>query len=66
MRIVVTGASGQLGRYLIAGLKDGPHEIVAWSGTFAGQRRRVPGPAGRLDRPPMPSRRLSTMRTPTS
>ena len=36
MRIVVTGASGQLGRYLIAGLKDGPHEIVAWGGTFQG------------------------------
>jgi dTDP-4-dehydrorhamnose reductase len=36
MRIVVTGASGHLGRYLIAGLKDGPHEIVGWSGTFQG------------------------------
>jgi dTDP-4-dehydrorhamnose reductase len=42
MRIVVTGASGQLGRYLIAGLKDGPHEIVAWGGTFQGSVEGCP------------------------
>ena len=32
MRIVVTGASGQLGSYLIDRLSDGPHEVIAWSG----------------------------------
>ncbi len=32
MRIVVTGASGQLGSYLIDRLIEGPHEIDAWSG----------------------------------
>ncbi len=32
MRIVVTGASGQLGSYLIDLLIERPHEIVAWSG----------------------------------
>ncbi len=37
-------ASGQLGRYLIAGLKDGPHEITAWG-------RHVPGGAGKVVRP---------------
>jgi len=32
MRIVVTGASGQLGSYLIDRLSGGPHEVVGWSG----------------------------------
>ena len=32
MRIVVTGASGQLGAYLIDTLIEGPHEFTAWSG----------------------------------
>ena len=32
MRIVVTGASGQLGSYLIDRLIERSHEIVAWSG----------------------------------
>jgi dTDP-4-dehydrorhamnose reductase len=32
MRIVVTGASGQLGSYLIDRLFERSHEIVAWSG----------------------------------
>ncbi len=32
MRIVVTGASGQLGAYLIDRLIERSHEIVAWSG----------------------------------
>ena len=51
MRIVVTGASGQLGSYMIDRLKDGPHEIVAWSGA-TGHGRRVRGPAHRVDRLP--------------
>jgi len=32
MRILVTGASGQLGCYLIDRLAMGPHEVIAWSG----------------------------------
>ena len=32
MRIVVTGASGQLGSYLLDRLTEGPHEVFAWSG----------------------------------
>ena len=32
MRIVVTGASGQVGSYLIDRLAGGPHEVVAWCG----------------------------------
>jgi dTDP-4-dehydrorhamnose reductase len=31
MRIVVTGASGQLGSYLVDRLIGGPHEIIGWS-----------------------------------
>ena len=33
MRIVVTGASGQLGSSLLARLAGGPHEVIAWSGS---------------------------------
>jgi dTDP-4-dehydrorhamnose reductase len=33
MRIVVTGASGQLGSYLVDRLIEGSHEIDAWTGT---------------------------------
>ncbi len=32
MRILVTGASGQLGSYLIEQLIQGPHQIAGWSG----------------------------------
>ena len=38
MRIVVTGASGQLGSYLIDRLIERSHEIVAWSGRTTGAR----------------------------
>lgn len=38
MRIVVTGASGQLGSYLIDRLIEGSHEIDAWSGQTIGER----------------------------
>lgn len=41
MRILVTGASGQLGSYLLrelrAQVKDQVHEVVAWTGTRSGQ-----------------------------
>lgn len=32
MRIVVTGASGQLGSHLLERLTEDPHEVFAWSG----------------------------------
>jgi dTDP-4-dehydrorhamnose reductase len=41
MRILLTGASGQLGAYLIARLLDLDHEVVAWSGTGTGERQGV-------------------------
>ena len=33
MRIVVTGASGQLGSHLLERLTEDPHEVFAWSGS---------------------------------
>jgi len=42
MRIVVTGASGQLGSYLIGRLVEGPHEIVGWSGRATEERAGLP------------------------
>ncbi len=43
MRILLTGASGQLGAYLIEHLRaeDG-HELIAWSGRDGGERNGVP------------------------
>ncbi len=41
MRVVLTGASGQLGAYLIEALRRGGHEVIAWSGTDAGDRSGV-------------------------
>jgi dTDP-4-dehydrorhamnose reductase len=41
MRVVVTGASGQLGSYLIAALAGAGHVACAWSGNQAGQRGGV-------------------------
>ena len=41
MRILVTGASGQLGAYLIDRLLRTDHAIVAWSGTEASMRHGV-------------------------
>ncbi len=38
MRVVLTGASGQLGAYLIESLLEGGHELVAWSGRVAERR----------------------------
>ncbi len=38
MRIVVTGASGRLGSYLVDRLIAGGHQVFAWSGTTHGLR----------------------------
>jgi dTDP-4-dehydrorhamnose reductase len=42
MRIVVTGASGQVGSYLIDTLTRGPFDIVAWSSQRSIARGEVP------------------------
>ena len=42
MRILVTGASGQLGAYLLRELGSQPDRVVAWSGAQAGERFGVP------------------------
>lgn len=43
MRILLTGASGQLGAYLIASLNTNDrHELIAWSGQTGGDRGGVP------------------------
>ncbi len=38
MRVVLTGASGQLGAYLLDHLGLHGHEVIAWSGAEAGRR----------------------------
>jgi dTDP-4-dehydrorhamnose reductase len=42
MRVVVTGASGQLGSYLVERLVAGGHQPIAWSGSSRGARAGVP------------------------
>jgi dTDP-4-dehydrorhamnose reductase len=42
MRILVTGASGQLGAYLLGELIAGPHTVTAWSGTQQGGFAGIP------------------------
>jgi dTDP-4-dehydrorhamnose reductase len=42
MLILLTGASGQLGAYLIDRLVGHGHDVIAWSGTDRGDRRGVP------------------------
>lgn len=37
MRLLLTGASGQLGSYLLRELRSSSHEVVAWSGTRTGE-----------------------------
>ena len=37
MRILITGASGQLGAYLLRELKESSHEVIAWSGSSTGK-----------------------------
>src|SRR5437773_341497 len=41
MRVLLTGASGQLGAYLIDRFGAEGHELVAWSGTEPGRRGDV-------------------------
>ncbi len=41
MRILITGASGQLGAYLIAEARAVGHEPIAWSGRATGERSGV-------------------------
>jgi dTDP-4-dehydrorhamnose reductase len=41
MLILLTGASGQLGAYLMDRLLGHGHEVIAWSGTDRGDRRGV-------------------------
>jgi dTDP-4-dehydrorhamnose reductase len=41
MRTVVTGASGQLGAYLLEFLVEAGHDVSAWSGTSAGERAGI-------------------------
>ena len=41
MRVVLTGASGQLGAYLVGRLVAAGHEVSAWSGTDTGMRGGV-------------------------
>src|SRR4051812_21868766 len=38
MRVVLTGASGQLGAYLVEGLVRSGHQVFAWSGRETGVR----------------------------
>lgn len=42
MRILLTGASGKLGSYLLQHLQSSPHAVVAWSGTQAGKYFDIP------------------------
>src|SRR5262245_1087990 len=37
MRIFITGASGQLGAYLLRALQGSAHEVIAWSGSSTGE-----------------------------
>src|SRR5262249_26995779 len=41
MRVVLTGASGQRGAYLIEALRAGGHDVSAWSWTGQGRRGDV-------------------------
>lgn len=42
LRVLLTGASGQLGAYVLAHLADRGHQVLAWSGTEAGERGGIP------------------------
>ncbi len=42
MRVLLTGASGQLGAYLIDRLRDGGHRLDAWSGSSPAGHHGVP------------------------
>ncbi len=38
MRVVLTGASGMMGAYLLEGLVEAGHDVIAWSGADLGPR----------------------------
>ncbi|CAN5877340.1 SDR family oxidoreductase [soil metagenome] len=42
MRVLITGASGQLGAYLLDRIGSTRHEVIAWSGSTAGHRADIP------------------------
>ena len=42
MTVLLTGASGQLGAYLLRELSERCHDIIAWSGSGSGQLEGVP------------------------
>jgi dTDP-4-dehydrorhamnose reductase len=42
MRIVLTGASGSLGAYLVKELVRRGHDVIAWSGSRVGERSGIP------------------------
>jgi dTDP-4-dehydrorhamnose reductase len=42
MRVLLTGASGQLGSYLIECLTGAGHEVIPWSASTAGKRAGLP------------------------
>jgi dTDP-4-dehydrorhamnose reductase len=42
MRILITGASGQLGAYLLQELQGSAHEVIAWSGSSTGELFGLP------------------------
>ena len=42
MRVVLTGASGQLGTYLVARLAEAGHVVIAWSGSVLGTVGGIP------------------------
>jgi dTDP-4-dehydrorhamnose reductase len=42
MRIVLTGASGAVGAYLVESLLNRGHDLIAWSGRQTGERSGVP------------------------
>ncbi|HEV3168085.1 MAG TPA: SDR family oxidoreductase [Isosphaeraceae bacterium] len=42
MRVVLTGASGQLGAYLVEELVARGHQVTAWSGSSHGERSGIP------------------------
>ncbi len=41
MKVLLTGASGQLGAYLLGRLVESGHQVTAWSGSDAGERLGV-------------------------
>ncbi len=60
MRILITGASGQLGAYVLDELASGEHEVLAWSGSTAGDYAGCRLITVDLTDPPMITRSLDS------